>query len=925
MEVEQTQAEVLPHTVTVQVIRANRLKGRKADFQSFVKVEVDGTVLGESEKRTRNPSDNSFNYDFTCSFHCSRDPQAIAELARKLLIVTVSDFLPEEKKADAKLQCWVRLCWTFCPSYKVTQCQTDFSSRVYLHSGTGILTKIQDTSNKSQTPTLDVVVNVSEALVSAEALTSCNLLKVTLETAFSVPESWALPSGSSPTASSYTAALELPVTAEKNQMLVFSDGMLKQGGVREEKGRQKKRPFLPQLLPSNTSCPKDEKNRVNWDVEMACFLNGEATNRLRETIMKCRLWPLEVMKSILGPKGQPPMEENPEIPFHGVAFVDMGRLLYPGATHIRGAYCVEPFSENLLSHKAKRSGSVLKEYAKALAAAARCSSAAAVGKKAAGGKGSARRPVIQKVDVPGGVAETTTEMDQAGNTQGNLYLDARTYVIFEISLEKPLIPKTPPRNCPEVMALIPPKPPLPKGPTKAERPCCEQVDELFGADFSPSEGNREHIKAEVMGELNMSGRYFAFKEQLKHAVVRIVRDKMQRTEPITNPRERQEFVSKLYVYLVDEMHVALNKAQLRHFAKEAQCVEIMSWLFCTAKSLIMCGVLALMFERYVEAQTLLEQATTMESYAVEAWTLLGLLHQSREDEILCERAFLEANKMLKAKNNPKLLEILKQWSELIEIGQRKELRPRRRQLHLRTTKNLQKKIQTSSMRRQTMKQKSRNFRARAGSGAAVFSRRPNTVLPPPTGPSPPAQRGLHQCLRSLEEVLVHDDENAQAWALIGHCHFLQNSFSSAQEGYECSLSFQPPPQNPHLVLLRLGHIYLQEGQFEQAKLVYLQACEQSASCLTWLGLGVACYRLGEMSLAESALTEANHLNNQKAEVWAYLSLICLKLGKLKEAEQFFKYAQQFKLQNKELVKEYREMHEKARFSYLTHCFGQAAT
>lgn len=38
-------------------------------------------------------------------------------------------------------------------------------------------------------------------------------------------------------------------------------------------------------------------------------------------------------------------EENPEIPFHGLVFVDVGRLLYPGVSRIRGAYSIQPFIE----------------------------------------------------------------------------------------------------------------------------------------------------------------------------------------------------------------------------------------------------------------------------------------------------------------------------------------------------------------------------------------------------------------------------------------------------------------------------------------------------------------------------------------------------------------------------------------------------
>lgn len=146
----------------------------------------------------------------------------------------------------------------------------------------------------------------------------------------------------------------------------------------------------------------------------------------------------------------------------------------------------------------------------------------------------------------------------------------------------------------------------------------EQCEELFGTSCEiPQDDSLEKMKIQLIGALNDSGRYFVFKEQMKvrptahiydglmkftrtlklflgidlmvlvifffyisviispqrlvyisglqHAVVRIVRDKMRRTEPFMDDQQLKEFASKLYVYLVDEMHVAMSKVPNTHF------------------------------------------------------------------------------------------------------------------------------------------------------------------------------------------------------------------------------------------------------------------------------------------------------------------------------------------------------------------------
>lgn len=65
---------------------------------------------------------------------------------------------------------------------------------------------------------LDVLVSVSDPIVTGAELSTSNLLKVTVETAYSLPESWTMHSGPNPTPCMYTAAMEVPLTAEVSVM-----------------------------------------------------------------------------------------------------------------------------------------------------------------------------------------------------------------------------------------------------------------------------------------------------------------------------------------------------------------------------------------------------------------------------------------------------------------------------------------------------------------------------------------------------------------------------------------------------------------------------------------------------------------------------------------------------------------------------------
>ncbi|XP_028940742.1 cilia- and flagella-associated protein 70, partial [Antrostomus carolinensis] len=329
------------------------------------------------------------------------------------------------------------------------------------------------------------------------------------------------------------------------------------------------------------------------------------------------------------------------------------------------------------------------------------------------------------------LSDATVEADNVTSLSldGQQYVEAGTFLVMEIKLDKALVPKRSREELAKrVKQMIPPRPPLPPRTTGAKKAVedyhnhvtsiaaavLNEYHELFGKQL-PDWGAIDHQtleeqKRQLNFELNTSGKYFAFKEQLKYAVVKIVREKYLKTTAFETQEHFQEFLSELYVYLVDQMHIALNQLlskdaavptppsrvteeQLWLFAREAEVNKdyklasfyhqqrlaqdqhnIQYWLdygaFClllkdTTKarecfhqalsldphhlqSLLLSGIVAVMLQNHEDAEIFFEDACCLEPSSIVAWTLSGLFYELQGNNIQAEMAFREARKLLQA-------------------------------------------------------------------------------------------------------------------------------------------------------------------------------------------------------------------------------------------------------------------------------------
>ncbi|XP_030906073.2 cilia- and flagella-associated protein 70 [Melopsittacus undulatus] len=1037
-------SESQPTPVQITVLRAQDLKTLKSDVSvTSVCVEYNGVILGDSSRTNVLPNGTA-DYNFTTSFDYSPNgPNSLDDIAQTPVLLTVIEMLQKDKKQKDRT---VPLGQAVVDLLPLLQGQCSFQVTAPLYA---VSTSPSESLHPEAKGGLEVTVSTKEPLVSATQLSDGNFLSITLEAAYSIPEAFAV----TEPLQNYMACLQVPAAGEKELPLLFKNGILKLAGEKEPLPRPKKWPLANIVAPGALSIPNsfivggpyededgelkkeedrefriqaESMKRVVWDMESRCYLDPAAVITLQKRIAECQYWPVEICrvcaalpskrKTSKADKG----DEEKQISFHGVAYVNMMPLLCPGVKKIRGAFRVCAYQDNKVFEKTKRQHSVFQDLRGQLSVTRRGSGTSEIGaplNRAAPNKTqkedkekttNKKMSHTPKLQLPNGTGEAENAV-HLNNLEGQQYTEAGTFLVMEIKLHKALVPRRLREELTkQVKQMIPPRPPLPPRTSGAQKAVedyhhhvrsiaaaiLNECHELFGKQL-PDQRTTDHQtleeqKRQLNFELNSSGKYFAFKEQLKYAVVKIVREKYLKTTAFESQEQFQAFLSELYVYLMDQMHIALNELlfeeaapsappsqvtqkQLWLFAHEAQVIKdyklaslyhqqriakdqynIECWLdygaFCllleeTTKahecfqqalsldpnhiqSLLLCGITAAMLQHNEEAEVLFEDACCLEPSSVVAWTLSGLFYELQDNNIQAEMAFREAKKLLQAQlaKERSIPEAAEGEGEKVPDGSADKLTkvaepapacvaPKEEVTAPEAAPKAPSPASGLGQPPCTIFMKTVEFLMKANAVQFVHKALAHELLSLEGGPSSGYYLALAQtyllkeelskCEECLCEAVRIDCMNPNIWAQKGHLCYLKKDFGEAKECYERTVGFMEDAEDMHIVYLRLGSIYLEEKLYGQAKKIYLLACNNSSSCLTWLGVGIACYRLKEMVEAEDALSEANALNNTNAEVWAYLSLICLHGGRRMEAEQCYKYVCKLGLTNDSLLRELR--------------------
>uniref|UniRef100_A0A5K4ET78 Putative o-linked n-acetylglucosamine transferase, ogt n=1 Tax=Schistosoma mansoni TaxID=6183 RepID=A0A5K4ET78_SCHMA len=1050
-----------------------------------VKLEHGDFSCGESQKCDTN-NDNELIIDHVFKYELStKDFSSVDSLCSKPFVLTVYEHkLKDKKQKEAKTELWGQATFDGLPLVKNS---TEYEMNLKLF-------RQCSTTSFDDLPTVEILVSIDQPLLSDEVYEQLNIIYVNIESIQNVPETFHTKDHYN-----FVAALPLITSSENIENAIISNkGYLKSPSDAEYISTSYKWPasgsarsfadIMQTSLPEITltlnkkedgdfpigqysalrNSANSVKNKVVWNQQHRRLLDKSSQLKLKEKISAYRFLPVEVFCIQGSSSGRKKKDDEPTYTHHGVAYVNLTPLLYPGVDYVRGAYKIYPFIQKEYEEKTKRQNSLIRDVLNKVAV-----------------QGAPNLQTDKKktqLNVPKHERKTSFTGAKAVKEYHKQIAEVANYLLMEFKV---------------------------------------MFSDLIQTDQLPVDHEcAEQMKHELYYSLNSSGKYFAFKERLKFAVIKIVREKFFRTKPFTDQEQLQLFLRDLFVYLVDEMHIGLKKVfctrdftkipepnlsdpeTLLRYAREAEQNQMYDWAVkyyqeriarnpsspacwldfgvyylgrndleqaatCFHRSLtidpkqstglVLFGLVSAMQNFNEEATDFLEAAVSHDPKNPILWVILGLFYETISNDIGVDMALNEARRLdegdeqdivnsPKSESNDNLLINQRQSSNVLSDGSQNDERmnklskestndeildesvdnfkitlneldkesnrstiigdtikddvdrtnevktrktryskapksgtkistdipcestlvastvcekPSRMSLFIRTAEFLldrnmysfvsmalaheliaQKKeleYQTITYEPQTLISNSvPNLQLQTDTNTPIQTQSSSDNQNPTNfstaGLSTITNRisstnilfhhvseyhllcarlSMNSYKQDLSEaefnaslIIEADPEAVEAWACLGHLRYIAGDLNAARSCYErCLCLITWPPKDQHILLLRLGSIYLQELKYKEAKDIYLRACKNSPTCATWLGVGKACYRLEELENAEEALTEANYINNRNPEVWAYLSMICLKTNRRTEAEQSFKYCIKMKLNDTELLNE----------------------
>ncbi|XP_019862810.1 PREDICTED: cilia- and flagella-associated protein 70-like [Amphimedon queenslandica] len=309
-------------------------------------------------------------------------------------------------------------------------------------------------------PEVDVVVNLGKGVVFlSDDISNSNIMSLRVKGVYSLPEGWS----PSPLVS-FTIATPKPNPGDNSLVpLSMANGEIKPAGevdLAQSMRLWKWAELSPataglssltdHVIESNAiedesgqissyddidfrRLAESRRPRIVWNSELRTYLTPTLNTALLRQLSRSPIWPVELVRISSSSSGRgKSKEEETTISHHGVAYLDLSSLLYPGVTRVFGAYYVESLNEIELGERTNEvhTKNVMESLYK--------SGAFGSGKKFA-----AKRPSTSMRASVVSINSAAETLTSESKVDGHVYKDARTYMLLELELSNPLVPKRP--------------------------------------------------------------------------------------------------------------------------------------------------------------------------------------------------------------------------------------------------------------------------------------------------------------------------------------------------------------------------------------------------------------------------------------------------------------------------------------------------